>query len=405
MSEAPWLSAPIGIDANRWVTRSGLRKVLVAINSLVAGHRLDDVIGLIETDLHVQVAYTKAPGVFGAGVESLIRSFGGLEMPWQQATHERFDLAVSAGYEGMDRIHAPIMVLPHGAGYGKRAPACPDARRAGRRAVYGLDPQRLMRDGRLIPARIVLSHRAQRALLASQCPPAAKIAMVAGDPCLDRLAVSLPARADYRAALGIEPDQRLVLIASTWGPHSVIGRNIELVFDVMRELRSRRYRVGTLVHPAAWAAHGVRQLRAWLTDARDAGLMMVDPERDWRPSLLAADYVIGDHGSTTVYAAALGIPVLHNGFPAAEVDPRSPHAWLARHAPTLTRGRPLVQQLRTAASAATRTWQEAVLSRLTSRPGHAHRLLRQEMYRLLGLAVPGRHRRAEPVPVPDAGGA
>jgi hypothetical protein len=41
-----------------------------------------------------------------------------------------------------------------------------------------------------------------------------------------------------------------------------------------------------------------------------------------------------------------------------------------------------------------------VTERISSRPGHAHRLLRTEMYGLLGLSMPGRHRAAEPIPLP-----
>ena len=391
----------IGIGAERWITRDEGPVVLVAVHSLVAGQRLDDVIGLIETDLRIRVVWTRAPGVFGTGIESLLRSMGALEIPWEQAVHVHFDLVIAAAYEGLHQLHAPIMILPHGAGYGKRSPADPRDTADLERPVYGLDSARLIRDGRLIPSCVVLSHERQRAVLAHQCPPAASIALVAGDPCLDRLLASLPNRAAYRAALGLPDDQKLVLIASTWGPKSLFGRDIQLMTDVMRELDPRRYRVGALIHPAVWFGHGPRQIRAWLTEARAAGLMLVEPEVDWRLPLLAAEAVIGDYGSATAYAAALGIPVLHNGFPEGGLDEFSAQAWLATHTPRRNRSQPLIIQLHAAEAVADQAWRETVTGLLTSQPGQANRLLRQEIYRLLGLKVPGRHRAPEPIPLPQ----
>jgi hypothetical protein len=398
MSEAARL--PIAGEANaRWTTRDRQRLVLVVVHSLPAAQRLDDVIGLVETDLRVQVAYTQAPGLFGAGVGPLLRSWEVREIPWPEAVHTRVDLAVAAAYRGLAQLRGPIMVLPHGAGYAKRSPdhdpaVDPD------RPVYGLDATRLMADDRVVPACVVLSHEEQRAVLAAQCPPAASTALVAGDPCLDRLLVSRADRRAYRASLGLSADQRLVLFASTWGSNSLFARNLELMTAAMRELDARRYRVGALVHPAVWFGHGPRQVRAWLAEVRAAGLMLVEPRVDWRVPMLAADHVIGDHGSATAYAAALGIPVLHTGFPAEDVHESSAQAWLAQHTPRFDPARPLAMQLRAAAAVADEAWRTAVTERISSRPGHAHRLLRTKMYELLGLSMPGRHRAAEPIPLP-----
>jgi hypothetical protein len=394
---AGW-SPVVGMGSQRWLTRETEREVVVVVNSLVAGQRLNDVLGLIETDPRIRVVFTRAPGVFGAGTERLLRFWGALEIPWQQAVQLQFDLAIAAAYDGIQQIHAPIMILPHGAGYGKRTPADPHAELD--RPVYGLDAGRLIRDGRLVPSCVVLSHERQREVLAAQCPPAARVALVAGDPCLDRLLASLPDRAAYRAALGVPDDRKLVLLTSTWGHNSLFGRNIELMTEVIGELPPRRYRVGALIHPAVWSGVGPRQVRAWLAAARAGGLMLFEPEVDWRAPLLAADWVIGDYGSTTAYAAALGIPVLHNGYPAGELDDFSAQAWLATHTPRRTRSQPLAIQLRAAAAVADQAWRATVTGLISSRPGQANRLLRQEMYRLLGLSVPGRHRAPEPIPLP-----
>jgi hypothetical protein len=262
--------------------------------------------------------------------------------------------------------------------------------------VYGLDSQRLLHDGRVVPSALVLSHHIQRDILARQTPSVAPVSVVAGDPCYDRMLVSRPHRAEYRTALGIPADKELVVVASTWGPLSLFGRDANLLPALLNELDGR-YRVAAVIHPAVWFGHGPRTLRAWLSDATAAGLLLVDPYQDWRTAVLAADVVIGDHGSSTVYAAALGIPVLHTGLPLGEIDADAPQAWLGTNAPLLDKNRPIADQFRAAAAAAP-ILRDGVVARLTSEPGQSHRLLREEMYRLLGLTVPGRHRSADRIP-------
>nr|CTQ95834.1 hypothetical protein [Kibdelosporangium sp. MJ126-NF4] len=361
--------------------------MLVAVHTLVAGQRLLDIVDLVESDPRVQLFWTQAPDVFGDSVGAFLRSVGALEISWSEARRERFDLALAAAYGGLDLVHAPVMVVPHGAGYGKRA---------GRGGVYGLDAQRLMKDGRVVPSSIVLAHEQERAVLARQCPEALRVAFVAGDPCYDRMVVSAGLRASYRAALGVPDEHRLLVVTSTWGRSSLFGKDIQLLQALMTELRRSRWSVAALIHPQVWWCHGRRQVLAWLREPRAAGLIPVEPEADWRAALIAADLVVGDHGSPTVYAAATGKPVLRTDFPVDEVNAESAQALLAAAAPQLARAEPVLPQL----SRARPLDHAAVAGRLTSRPGQAHRLLRAEIYRLLDLSIPGRHRAPDPIDVP-----
>lgn len=369
--------------------------MLVAAHTLVSVQRLLDVVGLVETDRRVQVVFTKAPAPLGDGVLQYLDFVGALTIPWTQAVHERFDLALAAAYASIDDLHAPVLVMAHGAGWGKRS--------GGTGPIYGLDAGRLLRDGRPVPATLVLSHDADRRILTEQCPQALDIAMVAGDPCYDRMAASLPCRDAYRRALGVGVGCDLVVVASTWGPHSLLGRIEQYLVTVVKQLDPARYRVALLAHPNVWHAHGRRQLRAWLSDARAEGLMLIEPDVDWRAAAVAADYVIGDHGSTTVYSAAIGTPVLCTDLPIEHLNPASLQASFGMQAPRLVRARPLEPQLRAAAE----WWRSlpagGTAAKLTSRPGQAHQLLREEMYRLLGMSMPGRHRAVEPIPVPGHG--
>jgi hypothetical protein len=48
----------------------------------------------------------------------------------------------------------------------------------------------------------------------------------------------------------------------------------------------------------------------WLADCLRDGLRLIPPEAGSQATMIASDWVIGDHGSTTAYAAAQGCPVL-----------------------------------------------------------------------------------------------
>jgi hypothetical protein len=391
-----WTSVPIGIDAQRWVTRAGCRTILVIVHTVVSCQRLLDVIDLVESDPRVQVAFTVSPDVFNHGVEQYLHDLGALVIPWQQATREVFDLALAASYGGLSAIHAPLMVMAHGAGHGKTArPLDRGGPVAADPPVYGLDPERLLRSGRVLPSVLVLARESEREVLRRQCPAALPAAVVAGDICYDRLLRSLPQRAGYRRALQIDDTQRLIVLTSTWGRDGLFGAAHDLLPALMSDLPAR-YRVAALLHPAVWA-HGHRQVRAWTADCRDAGLILPEPSEDWRALIAAADHVIGDHGSVAAYAAAIGVPVLcPDGEPSSRLVPGTAQEFVVRHAGRLRLGAPIEDQLRAAEPLDT----GAVVDRLTSYPGQAGERLRRHLYRLLGIPQPGKHRQIAPVPVP-----
>ncbi|WP_370468446.1 hypothetical protein [Streptacidiphilus sp. P02-A3a] len=84
------------------------------------------------------------------------------------------------------------------------------------------------------------------------------------------------------------------------------------------------YRVAAVLHPNIWHGHGTGQIRTWLDRACRNGLTLIDPLDGWRQALIAADAVIGDFGSVSYYAAALGLPVLLGAASGEVLDPDSP---------------------------------------------------------------------------------
>lgn len=386
MVDLDWVAAPIGIDAKRWVSRPDCRTILIAVHTMVSCQRLLDIVELVEPDDRLQVVFTVAPDVFNAGMTEHLQRLGALVIPWQQATHESFDLAIAAAHGGLHELHAPVLLVAHGAGHARLFGGDPPT-------VYGLDSPRLIRDGRVVASALMLSHEHERDVLARQCPDALPFATVAGDPCFDRLTGSLAMRPAYRRALGVTDRQQLVVVSSTWGRDGLFGGAPEVIRSLMTQLAGLR--VALLPHPAILGAHGSRQVGAWLRPCLDAGLILAEPAEDWRPYVAAADHLIGDRGSVTAYGAAVGLPVLCFRTRAdGQAATGSPQSIVLDTAARLDVTRPLAPQL----TAATPIDHRRVAAAITSRPGRAARLLRRAIYRLLGL--PERHGRWSAAPAP-----
>jgi hypothetical protein len=382
--------------ANVWETFTPDREILAVARSVPAASRLLDVSALL-TDDRIGITFTTMPGSRSdAGVVPLLRS-AGIEhvMPWNEALARAsdFDLAVAASTKGgLHRLSTPLVLMPHGIGHNRRVGSAPGSLSH----ASGLDSTELMRDGRLVPSRIVLSHQEQADRLKRSCPPAAERGAVVGDPAFDRMLAARGRRERYRQALDAT-DRRLVVVTSTWNRGSLLGAQRQLVRELLAELPQDEYRVALVAHPNIWYERGRGQLELWFADEIEAGLALIPPFEGWRAALIAADLVVGDVGSVTFYAAALGRPVLLAAFDTADLDPCSPligfGAALARIAP----GRVLEQ-----VESAIRTPAVPVADVLIDQPGESAARLRSLLYSLLALPEPKSAARYLPLPdVPD----
>ncbi|MEU6485956.1 hypothetical protein [Streptomyces sp. NPDC046887] len=250
---------------------------------------------------------------------------------------------------------------------------------------------------------LVLSHPEQHDRLARVCPEAVGAAVLAGDPCFDRMLAARPYRDRYRRALGVRGGQRLVVLNSTWNPSGFFGsggRDVlpGLLPRLAAELPADDYRLAAVLHPNIWHGHGPGQLRAWLDRARRAGLTLIDPVRGWRQALLAADAVLGDFGAVSYYAAALGIPVLLAADGQDALDPEAPLAQFVRTAPRLDPFGPLPGQLD--ALLAGHRPHGGPAEYTSSAPGRSAALLRRCLYGLMELPEPPGPASLEPLPLP-----
>jgi hypothetical protein len=390
------------------------------VHNVTSATRLLDVLPLFHSDVRVQMFATcTGSSPFLAGVPELLAQAGLPVLPWDQAKDTEFDLAVAASYGGeLGAIRGKLAILSHGVGYNKRL-ATPDTGHrtpdTGHPSVFGLAPDWVLENGRPLATATVLSHPEQLERLRSACPEAVPTAVLAGDPCYDRILAALPQRERFRRALGVGPGQRLIVVSSTWAPRSLFGGAGAggagepgaddllpwLLSRLAAELPADEYRTTAVLHPNIWYGHGPGQVRAWLDNARRAGLEAIPPLDGWRQALIAADCVLGDHSSVTYYAASIGIPVLLGAFPQEDLDPLSPVAALGRTAPRLVRRGSLRAQIDRTITSHTPGRYKELAAQTSSSPGESAALLRSLFYGLMGIPEPAGHPALlDPLPLP-----
>lgn len=381
-------------------------KVAVFWEHLAAVDRLNEVVpSLLEGDRRLEIMHVlpRSTSRFAESVARYVRDFDGRLVTWEWATDgdRSFDLVLAAnsGYDSnLERLPGPVLRLSHGAVFGKlHQPGPGNGPPLRRPPVNGAVPSTLVRHGRVVAAAIGVAHEDQRQVLAEVVPETEEVVHVIGDPAYDRAIEALPRRRELRRAMGVRDKQRLVLLSSTCGPGSLFGTHPELLDRAVAELPADHVVVAVL-HPVLWGGYGPRRIKNWFRDARERGLRILAPTSPWLGALVAADTVIGDHGSVTYYGAALGADVLVVEGRPGEIAPDSPMAELQRRAPRLDLGRPIGSQV---AAAARRPGAAEVHSgMLTSVPGRSAELLRALCYDLMGLPEPDTPPALAPLPLP-----
>jgi hypothetical protein len=281
-------------------------------------------------DVKVVVEYGSQ---FADGVGPWLEGLGYKLLNWAEATSMPFDVVVAAhATAALREFRGPVFCVPHGAGYNRRVP---ESTGSDRFATGTVDGQLKTPSGLVIPAAIALSHGEQRERLRQSCPDAVERAVVIGCPVFDQISDSKPRRPEYRDCFKVGPGQKLVVVISTWGKHGTVGCEANLPMRLLAQLPADEYRVLLIMHPNIWAGHSVAQIRSELRNELDSGLVVIAPRTPWAAGLIAADIVLGDHSSLSMYAASIGCRFLLAADGGPDLVPDSPLAQLCAEATRL----------------------------------------------------------------------
>jgi hypothetical protein len=327
------------------------------------------------------------------GVMDLIR--GSVKViPWNEIGSVEYHLALTASENvTLDSITSPVIVLPHGIGFHKNVPSSlsADAR------VSGVVPAKYLRDGRVS---MVVSHAEQEEQLRRSHPETAGHCVVVGDTAYDSLVASTSLRGHYRRMLGLRRGQRLVVVTSTWGEDSLIGSRPELPQRLLAELPADEYRVALILHPNIASWHGGQRVDDQTLAFSDlAGLLRIPPDQGWHATMIAADLVVGDNGSVTLYGAALDRPALL-GNAATGLVPGTPPEEMAETVSMLSLELPLREQVDRAIETHRPGRFDSLRDRMFAHQGKAAEALRELIFAKLDLAVPATPATSTAVPAP-----
>ena len=380
MYSSRWSGVPIGDP--HWRSMAFDRTILIVARTLGTTSWMLDLLPEVVADARVQLVFTceeERPSVYVQGTVDLLHALRIPVIPWEQALSTRFDLAIAASHTGdLEQLTCPLLMLPHGAGFGKTVSAPPGGR------VPTPNARLRIRDVPAVTA--VISHEDQARYFD---PTANDIELlVAGDPVMDRLRASERFRDDYRRSMGLFDNQRLVTLSSTWGGTSQFSTEPDLSLRLLAELPCDQYKVAVILHPNIWIGHSAWQVRLWLRRSIEAGLMLVPPRDSWRAAVVASDLLVADHGSVIFYAAALGKPILLASFAEDELLPDTPFRELARTSPRLDRRRLLRPQVEAAIDEFDPAENLVLADRLFARPGRSLRIIQEAIYRLIDLPMP-----------------
>lgn len=377
--------------ASPWLTFKMSRAVLAVVRNPSSLTRLLDVISLLEGDHRIQLLFTIDHGSIGQrDAEVTLRNMGALVLPRSQVVRTSFDLIIATHASSfLAELRGPLLVLSP---FASTLKPCPRVLAKSRMLLKQRLRDAIVRDGVVVPAVIGLAQDSQMAELKTVSLKAAKRARIVGDPSFDRMLASQPRRNHYRAALGVEPGKRLVIITSTWGTESLLANYPDLVDQLVIGLPLDEYRVALVMHANVWSVHGEWQVRAYLRSAIEGGLILVAPG-GWQAALVAADVVIGDHGSMTSYAAALGHPLLWVGSdpPGSSGGTGDRHL---RNAAPLDMASDLREQVESMCAVDTATLDGS------QPPARSWKILRKLLYELLDIPEQAASRRVVPVQDP-----
>lgn len=358
-----------------------LRTVLAVVRNGAAAARMFEILALLDNDRRINVRVTVGPDSdYRHGVSDLLREHQVRPMPWREAVESRFDLTLSgSASRTLRHLRSPVIVFPHGAGHHKL--------RHGGPAAIDLEPEQVMHLGKPIPTAFLLPGERSRRLLLQTCPQAEDSAIIAGDPVAQQLRQNLRFRPAFRHKLGLGAKKRLVVVTSTWGSNSLAATRLGLLERLICELPTDQYQVAAIFHRNVTVHDGQYQLNRKLRAARDAGLVMIPMATSWQPYVIAADCVLGDHGSTTFYAADVA-PVAIVAQSPDEHPPDGPVPALMKALPHLDLHEALHPQIDRLTSEPRRADVAAILASSIDGDADAAAVFRSTMYRLMRLDEP-----------------
>lgn len=317
------------------------RYLLVVVRTHTSLDRVLELLEVVGQGVSLAIKFVLDAGsAFAREVGAKLRALGAEEVTWETARRTHWDAIFAAHVDHqlaeLTELSGNLFLIPHGIGYNRKRLAST----GGRQGPAGLSSYELTAFGQVFPALIGLSSDEQRTRM---CVEARDRGIVIGDMVLDKLVAHAHLKPYFQEDLKIG-DRKLIVVSSTWGRRSTFATQKDVITRLVADLPSDEYAVALVLHPNVWWGESQFEIKVYLRDACDSGLLIID-HTTWQGAIVAADLVVGDHGSVTGYAVSMGLPVLIAADGAAELDDDSPLAALHAALPHITDEKPLREQV------------------------------------------------------------
>ena len=315
--------------------------LLVVVRTHTSLDRVLELLEVIGQGVELAIKFVLDVGSsFAREVRDKLTGLGAEEVTWEYArsTYWHGILAAHVDHQlsGLTKLSGNLFVIPHGIGYNRKRLAST----GGRPGPAGLSSYELTASGEVFPALIGLSSSEQ---LSRMCVEARSRAVVIGDMVRDKLVAHAHLQQFFKEDLGVS-DKKLIVVSSTWGRLSTYGAARKVITRLVADLPSDEYAVALVLHPNIWFGESRFEAKVALRDELASGLMLID-HTTWQGAIIAADLVVGDHGSVTGYPVAMGKPVLTAADGSPELDKNSPLAALHAELPDISHERAVREQV------------------------------------------------------------
>ena len=356
-------------------SRSPRRVLLVVSNEMTASY-LGGVKALFKGREDLVFFVTSAPGRV-AEARTLAPTLEAPFVPVWSAAMQWWDLILFSAHHAPHRFHpaVPKLFIHHSYDSGKKANGA-DHRYG---APFVLDEQ-----GESLYSAYLEMSEATRERVEAELPALAGRIRVVGDLMADRMFDATTRRDEVRAELGFSPEDRVVIMMSTWGAESMMEAMGETLIEAAEGLVGT-YRFVLSTHPNHWTGP-YSEKHPWgdrLLATRANGFDVITPDDDWTRFAIASDAAISDHTSLAVTYALLGRPLFFVPVDEAVMTLGTLGRQLYDALPRIDGAHQLENTLKTAWSDYPKANLETISRRIDSYPGEAATRIRAEVERLV----------------------
>lgn len=179
-------------------------------------------------------------------------------------------------------------------------------------------------NGEIPYTRIIVYSEAEMRLAITTNPSFKNKVVVTGNLKSDSLLKKSKNRDKIKTQLGLQQNEKLILIVSTFGENCLFNTIGEVLLSKAISL-STQFRFAISIHPFEHSKRmsGDNKWLEYLSNLRSQGFLVLAPTEDWESYMLACDILLTDHTSLSLYGLPLGKSFIYVPIPEDSIEKNS----------------------------------------------------------------------------------